>query len=147
MGWVGRILKPIPFHPLVMGRDTLHSPRLIQGPSSLALDTSKDEAATAVLGNLCQGLNTLTGNNFFTVTHTTPPSGSGKPFPHVQALVCKGTASKREVSRGKIQAENRKAMSKSCETASQRTAPTLGLGFLRIRDGFGTIGSLCKNKD
>ncbi|KAF4802839.1 hypothetical protein TURU_021585 [Turdus rufiventris] len=66
-----------------MGRDTFHYPRLLQAPkSSLALDTARDpETATASLGTLCQGLLTLPGNNSFPISHLTPPSGSGKPFP------------------------------------------------------------------
>ena len=68
--------------PPAMGRDTFHCPRLLQAPSSLALDTARDPgAATAALGTLCQGLPTLTGNNSFPISHPALPSGSGKPFP------------------------------------------------------------------
>ncbi|KAJ7426654.1 Leucine-rich repeat-containing G-protein coupled receptor 6 [Willisornis vidua] len=55
-------------------RDTFHQPRLFQALSNLALDTSRDEAATASLPNLCQGLPTLTGKNFFPASHLTLPS-------------------------------------------------------------------------
>ncbi|KAJ7427984.1 hypothetical protein WISP_02344 [Willisornis vidua] len=44
---------------------TFHQPRLLQALSNLALDTSKDGAATASLGNLCQGLPTLITKNSF----------------------------------------------------------------------------------
>ncbi|TRZ15117.1 hypothetical protein HGM15179_011977 [Zosterops borbonicus] len=50
--------------------------------SSLVLNTSRDpEAATAALGNLCQGLAILTGENFFAISHLPLPCGNGKPFP------------------------------------------------------------------
>ncbi|TRZ20602.1 hypothetical protein HGM15179_006499 [Zosterops borbonicus] len=59
------ILKTISFHPPAMGRDTFCYPRVLQAPSDLALDTARDEAATASLGTLCQDLTTSTGKNFF----------------------------------------------------------------------------------
>ena len=44
-------LEIILFQPPAVGRDTFHYPRLLQAPSNLALDTSKDPgAATASLG-------------------------------------------------------------------------------------------------
>ena len=64
MGWFGLegTFKTTLFHPSAMGRDTFHYPRVLQAPSSLALDTARDPgAATASLGTLCQGLPTLTG--------------------------------------------------------------------------------------
>ncbi|KAJ7421974.1 Myotilin [Willisornis vidua] len=43
-----------------MGRDTFNHSRLLQALFDLALDTSRDWAATASVGTLCQGLPTLT---------------------------------------------------------------------------------------
>jgi len=37
---------------------------LLRAPSNLALSTAREGAATASLGNLGQGLTTLTGKNF-----------------------------------------------------------------------------------
>ncbi|KAJ7421671.1 hypothetical protein WISP_41664 [Willisornis vidua] len=54
-----------------MGKDIFHHPRLLQALSNLALDTSRDGAVTASLGNLCQGLPTLTGKNFFLISNPT----------------------------------------------------------------------------
>ncbi|XP_041342809.1 uncharacterized protein LOC121364012 [Pyrgilauda ruficollis] len=48
---------PIQFS--AMGRDSSHYPRLLQAPSSLAWNTSRDGAATVSLDNLCQWFNTL----------------------------------------------------------------------------------------
>ncbi|XP_063265078.1 transmembrane protein 220 isoform X1 [Prinia subflava] len=43
-----------------MCRDNFHCPRLLQGPSNLALGTSRDPGtATASVGSLCQGLTCL----------------------------------------------------------------------------------------
>lgn len=48
------------------GKDTFHSARLLQVPSSLALDTCRDPgSATASLGSPCRGLSTLTGWDLF----------------------------------------------------------------------------------
>jgi len=55
----------ISFQPPAMGRDTSHQTRLLKAPSNLALNTAREGAATASLGNLCQGLTTLTVKNFF----------------------------------------------------------------------------------
>ncbi|RMB98546.1 hypothetical protein DUI87_24760 [Hirundo rustica rustica] len=57
---LGRTLKTISFPPPAMGRDIFHYPRLLQAPSNLAWDTSRDGAATDALSDLCQGLSTLT---------------------------------------------------------------------------------------
>jgi len=46
-----------------MGRDIFHQPRVLRGPSNLALNTAREGAATASLGNLRQGLIALTGKN------------------------------------------------------------------------------------
>ena len=53
MVWVGRDLAGYLVPHLTMGRDTFPCPRLLQAPSSLALDTSRDGATTAALGTLC----------------------------------------------------------------------------------------------
>ena len=52
-------LKTILFQPPAMSRDTFHQPRLLKALSSLALNLSREGAATASLGTLCQGLTTL----------------------------------------------------------------------------------------
>jgi len=46
-----------------MGRDIFHQTRLLKAPSNLALNTAREGAATAPLGNLGQGLITLTVKN------------------------------------------------------------------------------------
>jgi len=51
-----------------MGRDNFHQPRLLIAPSNLALNTAREGAATASLGNLCQGLTTLRVQNFFLIS-------------------------------------------------------------------------------
>jgi len=48
-----------------MGRDPFHQSRVLKAPSSLALNTDREGAATASLGNLGQGLTTLRVKNFF----------------------------------------------------------------------------------
>uniref|UniRef100_A0A8C3JRC5 Zinc finger C2HC domain-containing protein 1A n=1 Tax=Calidris pygmaea TaxID=425635 RepID=A0A8C3JRC5_9CHAR len=80
---VGRDLKAHPVPPLALGRDTSHQTRLLQAPSSLALNPSRDGAATASLGNLGQALTTFTPKNFFLRSHLNLPSFSVKPFPLV----------------------------------------------------------------
>jgi len=52
-----------------MGRDTFHQTRLLKAPSSLALNTAREGAARASLGNLCQGLTTLRVKNFVLVSN------------------------------------------------------------------------------
>ena len=49
-GWIGRDFKahPVP----AMGRDTFHYARLLQAPSKLARDTSRNGAAPALLESL-----------------------------------------------------------------------------------------------
>ncbi|PKU28106.1 hypothetical protein llap_21590 [Limosa lapponica baueri] len=51
----------------VAERDTSHHTRLLQAPSNLALNPSRDGAATASLGNLGQALTTLGVKNFFPI--------------------------------------------------------------------------------
>jgi len=48
-----------------VGRDPFHQTRLLKAPFSLALNTAREGASTASLGNLCQGLTTLRAKNFF----------------------------------------------------------------------------------
>jgi len=57
---VGRDLKDhlVPTPP-AMGRDTFHWTRVLKVPSNLALNTSREGAATASLGKLSQCLTTL----------------------------------------------------------------------------------------
>jgi len=59
MVWVGRDLTDHPFPPPATGRDPFHQPRVLRAPSSLALDTATEGAATASLGSLGHGLTTL----------------------------------------------------------------------------------------
>jgi len=60
-------LQIISFQPPAMGGDPFHQSRLLQAPSNLALNTASEGAATASLGNLRQGLSTLTVKNFFLI--------------------------------------------------------------------------------
>jgi len=48
-----------------MGRDIFHQTKVLRAPSSLALNTAREGAATASLGSLGQGLTSLMGKNFF----------------------------------------------------------------------------------
>lgn len=52
-------LNPVPLP--AVGRDTFYYPRLLQP----GLESFQDGAATTSPGNLCQGLLTLTGKDFF----------------------------------------------------------------------------------
>jgi len=58
MVWAGRDLIAHLVPNPAMGRDISLQPRVLQAPSSLALDT----ASTASLGNLCQGFTTHRAN-------------------------------------------------------------------------------------
>jgi len=62
-----------------MGRETLHQPRLLQALSNLGLNTAREGAARAFLGNLGQGLTTLRVKNFFLISNLNLPSFSLKP--------------------------------------------------------------------
>ena len=74
-------LKIISFQPLpAMGMDNFHSTRLLKAPSNLALNTSRDGASTASLGNLCQCLTNLRAKNFFLIANLNLPSSSLKPL-------------------------------------------------------------------
>jgi len=46
-------------------RDPFPQPRVLRAPSNLALNPAREGAATASLGNLGQGLTTLSVKNFF----------------------------------------------------------------------------------
>ena len=69
-----------------MSRDIFHQTRLLRAPSNLALNTVREGAATASLGNLCQGLTTLMVKNFFLMSNLNLPSFSVQPFPLVLSL-------------------------------------------------------------
>jgi len=69
-----------------MGRDIFHQPRLLRAPSNLALNTAREGAATASLGNLGQGLTNLTVNNFFLTANLSLPFSSLRPVPLVLSL-------------------------------------------------------------
>jgi len=69
-----------------MSRDTFHQPRVLRAPSNLALNTAREGAATASLGNLGQCLTTLMEKNFFLISHLNLPSFSTEPFPLVPSL-------------------------------------------------------------
>jgi len=53
---------------------------LLRAPSSLALNTSREGAATTFLGNLCQCLTTVIVKNFFLISNLKLPSFSLKPL-------------------------------------------------------------------
>jgi len=56
-----------------MSRDIFLQLRVLRAPSILALSTAREGAATASLGNLGQGLTTLTGKNFFLISDLNLP--------------------------------------------------------------------------
>jgi len=58
----------------------------LRAPSNLALNTSREEAATASLGNLCQCFTILMVKNFFLVSNLNLPSFSLQPFPLVLSV-------------------------------------------------------------
>jgi len=82
LGWEGpyRLSRS---NPAAMSRDIFHQPRLLRAPSSLALNTAREGASTASLGNLCQGLTTLMVKNFLLISNLNLPSFSLQPFPLV----------------------------------------------------------------
>ena len=59
------------------------STRVLRAPSNLALNTAREGAATASLGNLFQGLTTLMVKNLFLISNLNLPSFSSEPFPLV----------------------------------------------------------------
>jgi len=80
MIWVERDLKGLLVPNPAMGRDTFHQTRLLRAPSYLALNTAREGASTASLGNLCQCLTTLRVKNLFLVSNLNLPSFSLKPL-------------------------------------------------------------------
>ncbi|TRZ18459.1 hypothetical protein HGM15179_008649 [Zosterops borbonicus] len=64
-----------------MGKDWNYT-RLLKALSSLALDTSRDGAATASLGTLCQDLTTVTVKNSFQISRLNPPSVESTVVPN-----------------------------------------------------------------
>ena len=77
LGWKGPYRASSSNLPAV-GRDTSHQTRLLKAPSSLALNTAREGAATASLGNLFQCLITLMVKNFFLLPNLKLPSFSLK---------------------------------------------------------------------
>jgi len=69
-----------------MSRDIFHQPWLLRAPFSLALNTAREGAATASLGNLGQCLTTLMVKNFFLISNLNLPSFSLELFPLVLSL-------------------------------------------------------------
>lgn len=55
-----RTLKIVYLQPLCPGQGHLHQIKLLRAPSNLNLNTSRNRAAKTSLGNLHQGLTTLT---------------------------------------------------------------------------------------
>jgi len=78
LGWKGPC-RPSSSNPRAVGRDASHQTQLLQAPSNLALNTAREGAATASLGNLCQGLTTLRVKNFFLTSNLNLRSFSLKP--------------------------------------------------------------------
>jgi len=78
---ISRIIK---FQP-PCHREGHQPPYLIldQAPSNVALNTSRDRASTASLGNLFQHLTTLLVKNFPLISNLNFPSFNLKPFPLV----------------------------------------------------------------
>jgi len=64
-----------------MGRDKFHQTRLLKAPSNLALNTAREGAATASVGNLCRGLTTLLVKNFFLTSNLYLPSFTLQSLP------------------------------------------------------------------
>jgi len=54
-------------NPPAISRDMFHQTRLLRAPSNLALNTAREGAATAFLGNGFQCLTTLTVKDFFLI--------------------------------------------------------------------------------
>jgi len=79
-------LKITWFQPPAMGRDTFHQTRLLRAPSNPALNTAREGAATASVGNLFQCFTTLMVKNFFLISNLDLPSFSLEPFPLVLSL-------------------------------------------------------------
>jgi len=82
MAWAGMDLKDnlVPT-PLPWAETPYTRTRLLKATSNLALNTAREGAPTASLGNLCQCLTTLIVKNFFLMASTNLPSFSSKPLP------------------------------------------------------------------
>ena len=63
-----------------MGRDIFHQPGLLRAPSNLALNTAREGAATASLGNLCWCFITLMVKNFLQISALLVYSHSPLPY-------------------------------------------------------------------
>ena len=81
-GWDGTV-KGHPVQPPAMGRDISNQVRVLRAPSNLVWNGSRDGASPTSLGNLGQGLATLSINNFFLKFSLNLPSFSLKPSPLV----------------------------------------------------------------
>lgn len=81
MVWIGRDLKIHAVQPPCCGQSHLLLDQAAQGPSSLALNISNDGESTASVGNLCEGLTTLSVKNFFLAPNLNLPSYSLKLLP------------------------------------------------------------------
>jgi len=69
-----------------MIRDIFHQARLLRAPSNLAFHTSREQAATASLGNLLQCFTTLMVKKFFLIPNLNLPSFSLESLPLVLSL-------------------------------------------------------------
>jgi len=88
--WVGRDLSRPSSPTPAMGRDISNQIRVLRAPSSLAWNGSRDGASPTSLGNLGQGLSTLSVNDFFLRSSRNLPSFSLNPLslvPSLQALL------------------------------------------------------------
>ena len=79
-------LKIIWFQPPCHEQGHLHQTRLLRAPTNLALNTSREGADTASLGNLGQCFTTLMVKNFFLLSNLNLPSFSLQPFLLVLSL-------------------------------------------------------------
>jgi len=70
-----------------MSRGIFYQPRVLRAPSNLGLNTAREGAATAALGNLPQCFTTLMVKNFFLVCNLNLPSFSLQPFPLFLSLL------------------------------------------------------------
>ena len=69
-----------------MGRDPFHQTRVLKAPSNPTLNPAREGAATASLGNLGQGVTTLTVKNSCLISNLNLRSFSLKPSPLVLSL-------------------------------------------------------------
>ncbi|CAN0052273.1 unnamed protein product [Bubo scandiacus] len=87
--WFGleETLKIIWFQPPCHGQGHLPLDQVLKALSNLALNTAREGAATASLGNLCQCLTTVTVKNFFLISNLDLISFSLKLLPLVLSLL------------------------------------------------------------